>query len=152
MIDQNGKNLGIFDKVVALKMAQEQGLDLLLVNKDVAKPICRILDFGKYNYQKQKLLKKQRKKKSSNVVKQIRFSASIAENDLQLRIKRAIGFLDKKYGLKVTMFLRGRQKFIANYGYEKFTHFLEALKPHAEIEKPVQKKFNLYFVQLKSKK
>ncbi len=149
VIDQHGNNKGKMLKKAAIELAEAAEMDLVLISSSKTKPVCRILNLSKYLYEKQKLLKKSLKKKNINTVKEIRFFATIGENDFKLRIKKTIDFLNKGYTVKISMFLRGREKYIKNYGIVKFESFVAGVKKYGVNDKPFQKKPNSYSIQFK---
>ncbi len=149
VIDQTGKNLGRLSKSEALAKAHALGLDLILLSDNAQNPVCRLIDLSKYLYEQQKALKKATKKSNLNVIKEVRFFAQIAENDLELRLKRTIQFLQKGHTVRVRMFLRGREKYIKDFGLAKFNAFVEAVTQFGVEDKPWQRKGNAYFIQFK---
>lgn len=149
VIDQTGKNLGLLSKNEALRKASALNLDLILLADNPKNPVCRLIDLNKYLYEKQKTLKKTTKKTNLNVIKEIRFFAQIAENDLALRLKKTIRFLQKGHTVRIRMFLRGREKYIKDFGLVKFNTFLAEVEKFGLKDKPLQKKGNAYFIQFK---
>ncbi len=110
MVDENGKQVGIVSLKDALKRAQDAGLDLVVVSPNSNPVVCRIMDYGKYHYEKQK--KQQRSKKSQKTIKlkELKLRPRIAENDYQTKLKLARGFLEDKNKVKFNIFLRGRER------------------------------------------
>jgi len=113
-----------------LKVADERGLDLVEVASNVAPPVCKILDFGKYRYQ---LNKKQTQKKTIDV-KEIKVRPQITEYDLGLKIKSIRRFMDEGNKAKITMFFRGREVIRPEFGMKVFEKINQRLTGKFNIE------------------
>ncbi len=105
----DGSQLGIISTRDAMNLADEEGLDLVLVAPDGKPPVAKIMDYGKFKYQQEKKQKEARKKQKVIVVKEVKFSVKIAENDINYKVKHAIEFLQKGYHVKCRVFLKGRE-------------------------------------------
>ena len=127
LIDEDGKQLGIFDLSQALAKAKEKGLDLIQVTEKAQPPVCKISDFGKYIYQVRKKEKHQTSKNAGGL-KNIRLTFNISDHDLETRAKAADNFLKKGYKIRVELPLRGRENRLADFAKEKIKKFLEILK------------------------
>ncbi len=103
------ESLGIISTDEAMNKANELGLDLVLIAPGAKPPVAKIMDYGKYKYQEEKKLKEQRKNQVKIVVKEIKLSVKIAENDISYKVKHAREFLEKGYHVKFRVFLRGRE-------------------------------------------
>lgn len=125
----------------ALKLAQEAGLDLIEVSPKANPPVCKILEFGSFKYQKEKEAKKQRAQSKATDTKGIRLSLKIGENDLKVRLKQAKKFLEKGSKIRIEMILRGREKAHADRGKELIEEFIETLREDFDlkVEQPVKK-------------
>ena len=104
-----GESLGIISFDEAMEKANELGQDLVLIAPDAKPPVAKIMDYGKFKYQEEKKLKEQRKNQVKIVVKEIKLSVKIAENDIAFKIKHAREFLEKGFHVKFRVFLRGRE-------------------------------------------
>lgn len=93
----------------ALALAREQGLDLIEVNPVAQPPVCRIIDYGKFQYQREKLQRKQRSKQKKTEIKAVRLTFKIAQHDLAMRLSQARKFLEEGHKVKFEMVLRGRE-------------------------------------------
>jgi translation initiation factor IF-3 len=109
VIDDTGKQLGILSKQEALAMAVEQGLDLVEISPDAKPPVAKIVDWGKFNYQRTKQQQKNKKAAKALEMKQIRFGLKIGEHDLQIKMNKVIKFLETGHKVKLTIFYRGRE-------------------------------------------
>ncbi len=104
-----GESLGVISTDEAMEKANELGLDLVMIAPDAKPPVAKIMDYGKYRYQKEKQLKEQRKNQTKIDVKEIKLSVKIAENDIAYKVKHAREFLEKGKHVKFRVFLRGRE-------------------------------------------
>lgn len=104
-----GESLGIISTDEAMEKANELGLDLVLIAPDAKPPVAKIMDYGKYKYQKEKQLKEQRKNQTKIDVKEIKLSVKIAENDVTYKVKHAREFLEKGKHVRFRVFLKGRE-------------------------------------------
>lgn len=104
-----GESLGVISTDEAMDKANELNLDLVLIAPDAKPPVAKIMDYGKFKYQKEKQLKEQRKKQVKIDVKEIKLSVKIAENDIAYKVKHAREFLEKGKHVKFRVFLKGRE-------------------------------------------
>ncbi|WP_258239236.1 translation initiation factor IF-3 [Arcobacter sp. CECT 8989] len=105
----DGTNYGIISTRDAQNTADDLGLDLVLIAPDAKPPVAKIMDYGKFKYQQEKKKKEAKKKQKVIVVKEVKFSVKIAENDINYKVKHAIEFLEKGYHVKCRVFLKGRE-------------------------------------------
>lgn len=118
VIDEDGSQLGVISRNEALNLAAERGLDLVEVSPNADPPVCKIVDWGKYNYQKTKQLSKSRANAKALEVKQMRFGLKIGENDLAVKTRKVTGFLDAGHKVKLTVFFRGRENAHKDLGFK----------------------------------
>lgn len=124
----------------ALIMAHKLNLDLVEVAGKVCPPVCRIMDFGKYQYKQTKKLRKQKAKSKKGELKGIRIGIATAQHDLELKAGRAQKFLDKGHRIKIELVLRGRQKNQADLAREKMEKFLDLFSKDAiKITQPMKR-------------
>ena len=109
VIDEAGKQLGILSKQEALAMAAEQGLDLVEISPDAKPPVAKIVDWGKFNYQRTKQQQKNKKSAKALEMKQMRFGLKIGEHDLEIKMNKVRKFLEAGHKVKLTIFYRGRE-------------------------------------------
>ncbi len=133
VVDQEGKQLGIFNLPQAIQKARDAGLDLIKVTDKVEPPVCKIMDYGKYVYQEKKKERRLHHKKAGEL-KNIRLTFNISQHDLETRAKAAEKFLKHGHKLRIEMRLRGRQKALGNFAKEKIRHFLETLNRSTPIK------------------
>jgi len=109
VIDDAGQQLGIMAPQQALAIARQKGLDLVEVAPMAQPPVCRIMDFGKYQYQEQKRSREARKHQKVIEVKEIKFRPKVDEHDYQFKKKHIERFLADGDKVKATIFFRGRE-------------------------------------------
>ncbi len=117
VIDEDGKQLGILSKQEALQLAQERDLDLVEISPEADPPVCKIVDWGKFNYQRTKQLQKNRKTAKSLDMKQIRFGLKIGAHDLEIKMNKVRKFLEIGHKVKITLFYRGREQAHKEIGF-----------------------------------
>ncbi len=94
----------------ALQLAEERELDLVEISPNADPPVCKIVDWGKYNYQRTKQLQKSKKNAKALEVKQMRFGLKISDHDLfDVKMRKVKGFLEAGHKVKITAFYRGRE-------------------------------------------
>mgnify|MGYP000612562483 CR=1 FL=1 len=106
---EDGHQYGIISTRDAMALADEQGLDLVLIAPDGKPPVAKIMNYGKFKYQEEKKKKEAKKRQKVILVKEIKLSVKIAENDVSYKIKHAREFLAAGNHVKFRVFLRGRE-------------------------------------------
>lgn len=109
VIDENGQQLGILSRGEALRLSEERGLDLVEVSPNANPPVAKIVNWGKYNYQRTKQLQKSRKHAKATDLKQMRFGLKISDHDLGVKLKKVADFLEAGNKVKIIIFYRGRE-------------------------------------------
>lgn len=120
----------------AVNLARERGLDLVEITANANPPVCKIIDYGKFLYQKEKKAKDQSKSRKVEV-KNIRLSFNIAQHDLAMKAEQAQKFLAKGNRAKIQIVLRGREKAFANLAKQKLEEFKTLIKIPNNIDQPV---------------
>jgi translation initiation factor IF-3 len=118
VIDEDGKQLGILTRTEALHLAQEQELDLVEISPDANPPVAKIVDWGKFNYQRTKQLQKNKRNTKVQDIKQMRFGLKIGDHDLAIKMRKVTGFLDDGHKVKITLFYRGREMAHRDLGFK----------------------------------
>ena len=119
----------------ARKMAEDAGVDLVMIAPNAAPPVCRLIDYGKFRYEQTRKEKEARKKQKVIEIKEIRMSPNIDTNDLNTKISAARKFLSKGDRVKVTLRFRGREMAHMNNSKYILDDFAEALSDIATVEK-----------------
>jgi translation initiation factor IF-3 len=109
VIDEAGQQLGIMPPPQALTIARQKGLDLVEISPTAVPPVCRIMDFGKYQYQEQKRAREAKRHQKIIEVKEIKFRPKVDEHDYQFKKKHIERFLGEGDKVKATVFFRGRE-------------------------------------------
>ncbi len=135
MIGSDGDQLGIVPLQSALIKADDIGLDLVEISPNTNPPVCKILDYGKYIYEKQKLEKKNKKKQHVIHVKEIRVRPNTGDHDLLTKLSRAKKFLEAGDKVKITVMYRGREMARQDMGVDTLNRVVDILDDFAEIDK-----------------
>lgn len=109
VIDPSGEQLGIMLLQDALQLAREKNLDLVNIAPQARPPVCRIMDFGKYKYERRKKDREARKKQRTITVKEVKMRPNIENHDFMVKVRNSIRFLEGGDKVKVTVFFRGRE-------------------------------------------
>ena len=116
LISDEGEQLGIFMIADAMRMADEQGLDLVEIAPNADPPVCKIMDYGKYKYEMEQKAKKARKNQTRVEIKEIKFRPKIDTHDYETKKKHVVRFLEAGAKVKVTIMFRGREMVHAERG------------------------------------
>ena len=135
MIGHDGQQLGVVTFQEALQKAEDVGLDLVEISPNTDPPVCKILDYGKYVYEKQKLEKKNKKKQHVIHVKEIRVRPNTGDHDLLTKLARAKKFLEAGDKVKITVMYRGREMARQDMGIQTLNRVVEILDDFAQIDK-----------------
>lgn len=132
--------LGVMPTVKAIELARARGADLVEVSPKANPPVCRILDYGQFKYQKEKEARKQKAQSKEVEVKGIRISLRIGEHDLEIRHQQAKKFLERGDKVKIELVMRGREKAHRDLGHEvveKLVNLLKADYTTLRLEEPI---------------
>ena len=123
LISPEGEQLGVVPLKKALEMAEEAGLDLVEVAPDAHPPVCRIMDYGKFRYEKEKKIKISRKKQKTSELKQLNLRPKIDQHDYEVKLRNALRFLEDGDRVKITVRFRGREAAFRDRGEAvSYTH------------------------------
>ena len=134
LIDENSENVGNIATSKALAMAEESGLDLVMVNPKADPPVAKILNLGQLKYEAQKKAHKERVMQKKIDTKGIRLSVRISEHDFGFRLNQAIKFLTKGDKLKIELILKGREKQHPEKAREIINKFVDNLKKTENLD------------------
>jgi translation initiation factor IF-3 len=109
LIDQNSTNHGVVETVVAIKMAQEAGMDLVEISPNNTPPVCKIMDYGKFKYSAQKKAAEARKKQKVVEIKEIKLRPMIDDHDYEVKMRAMQRFFEEGDKVKITLRYRGRE-------------------------------------------
>jgi len=130
--------LGVLSRAEALAAAQEDGLDLIEVSPEASPPVAKIVDWGKYNYQRTKQAQKARAKSKPLDLKQMRVGLRIGANDLDIKLRKVTGFLDAGHKVKIAVVYRGRELAHKELGYKLADRITELLGEGVVVDQPPQ--------------
>ncbi|GAB1107985.1 MAG: translation initiation factor IF-3 [Shewanella algae] len=130
----DGEAIGIVSIKEAQEVADEAGLDLVEISPNAEPPVCRIMDYGKYLFDKAKAQKEQKKKQKQIQVKEVKFRPGTDENDYQVKLRNLIRFLEDGDKAKVTLRFRGREMAHQNLGMDLLNRIKGDLEEYAIVE------------------
>jgi translation initiation factor IF-3 len=136
LISSEGTQLGILPIQEALRVAKEEGLDLVEVAPNSEPPVCRIMDYGKFKYEASKKLQEARKKSRVVQLKEIKLRPQTDDHDLEFKIKNLKKFLEKKNRVKVTVTFRGREMAYMESGVEILQRVAKEVEDAGAVEQP----------------
>lgn len=139
MIDETGKGLGEMSTEEALRIARERELDLVEVSPKATPPVCRIMDYGKFQYQQSKQDRLAKAKQKKVEVKGIRIGIRTDEHDLNFKKNQADKFLRKGNKVKIEIILRGREKAHQNLARETLIQFIKRIQTPYRIEEEIKR-------------
>lgn len=134
VIDAGGKQIGILPLKEALKIAEEQGLDLVEVAPNSSPPVCRIMNYGKYKYQQSKRLQEAKKHQTVIHIKEVKVRPRTEEHDFQFKLRHVKRFLDEGNKVKISLLFRGREIAHPEFGKNLLNRFIEELKDLMIVE------------------
>lgn len=147
LIDENQEQLGVVSITEALKLAQERGYDLAEVAPNVTPPVCKLLDYGKYQYRQSKIEQKHRSKQHKAEIKGIRLSLRTGDHDLLVKVNHAERFIKDGHTVKVALIFRGRELAHQDLARDKMFKFYEALKDKVKVEEePKVQGHNMFMI------
>lgn len=147
VIGTSGEQLGIMSRTDALKAAEEAGVDLVEISPNADPPVAKIVDWGKFQYQKMKEQQKNRRSNKASELKQMRFGLKIGANDLEIKLRKIRSFLAEGHKVKILVFFRGREMAHRELGYGLIDRVMAALEQEAILEqKPLMAGRNLSIV------
>ncbi len=153
-IDHNNNNLGLIDTREALGIAQDAGLELVMVSQGKGKPsTCKVLDFSKFKYEQEKREKVAKKKQRENAikVKEVKFRPTTDDNDLMTKARQFQKFVEEGNRLKVTITFRGREMAHREIGLEKMNKFAQMISANYDTE-PSMSGRNMNAILIRSEK
>jgi translation initiation factor IF-3 len=134
VVGDNIEKQGIYPIAQALRMAEKMNLDLVEISAQSDPPVCKIMDYQKFLYQRKKKAKEMKAKASRIIVKEIRFGPNTDEHDYQLKLKHAIEFLKDGAKVKAFVFFRGRSIVFTEQGEKLLLRFAVDLEDYGKAE------------------
>ena len=134
VVDSDGQQLGVIDRLKALEIASKRELDLVLVSEKANPPVCRIMDYGKYKFEQEKKAKEARKKSHQTEVKEVKMRYKIDKHDYDVRIGQALRFLKAGDKVKCTVIFRGREIQHSNLAETLLLKMANDLEEQSEVQ------------------
>ncbi len=138
VIGEDGRQLGVLSRAEALAAATEAGLDLAEISPEANPPVAKIVDWGKYNYQRTKQLQKSKRNAKNPDMKQMRFGLKIGEHDLDVKLRKVTEFLDHGHKVKMTVVYRGREMAHRDLGFKLAQRITERFGDHIVVDSEPQ--------------
>lgn len=138
VIGESGEQLGVMSKRDAIEAAEAAGLDLVEISPAASPPVAKIIDWGKYQYQKMKELQRNKKNAKQSELKQMRLGLKIGQHDLEIKLKKIRSFLADGDKVRIQIFFRGREMAHQELGHELMKRIIELLEDDAVTEQKPQ--------------
>jgi translation initiation factor IF-3 len=154
VIDADGSALGVLETKAAIALARSRELDLVEIAPKAEPPVCKIINFGKFKYEKQKREKVQRKNQVVQILKEIRFHPNTDSHDFEFKTKHAINFLEEGNKVKASVMFKGREMAYTQLGETLLQKFVEKISEIAKVESPIKlegRNMNVIVVPIKTK-
>ncbi|MBR4295605.1 MAG: translation initiation factor IF-3 [Clostridia bacterium] len=135
VVGDDGEQLGIMSSDAALKLAYDKGLDLVMMAAQAEPPVCRIMDYGKYRFEKEKREKEARKKQQTVELKEVQLSCRIDKHDFETKVNHALRFLGAGNKVRVVVKFRGREMSHMEIGKEILDRFAESVSELGTVDK-----------------
>jgi translation initiation factor IF-3 len=138
VVGEDGRQLGVLSLSEALQAAEEAELDLVEVSPEASPPVAKIIDWGKYNYQRTKQLQKSRSRSKPLDLKQMRVGLKIGDHDLTVKLNKVQQFLEAGHKVKITVIYRGRELAHKELGFKLAERIIEQLGENIAVDQPPQ--------------
>lgn len=152
VIGDDGEQLGIMNTRDAVGLARERGMDLVEVAANADPPVCRIIDYGKFQYEQKKKASEAKKKQVTITVKEVKFRPATDEHDYQFKMKHGRSWLEDGDKVKATIFFRGREITHRELGYQLLERLEKDLSDVGEVEARPRMEGNQMFIILAPKR
>ncbi len=138
LIDAEGNQIGIVSIAQARRLAEESGLDLVEIAPEAKPPVCKVMDFGKYRFEKEKREKEMKKKQQTVELKELQLRCRIDTHDFNTKLNKAFEFLTKGNRVKVLVKFFGREMAHTENGLTLLQKFADACEEYGVVEKPAK--------------
>ncbi len=156
VIDENGENLGVKSKYDAIAIAEQAGLDLLCVSPNAKPPVCKIVDYGRYKYDKNKKTRESKRTQTIIEIKEVRLTPLIGQHDLETKAEKARKFILDGNRVKISLKFRGREVMMQEKGRDTLKRFIDLMSDVSKVDvepKLINNRFlDVYLLPLKIKK
>jgi translation initiation factor IF-3 len=134
LIGADGQQVGVVAIAVARSMAEEAGLDLVEISPNVTPPVCRVMNYGKFQYEESKRKHAAKRKQKQIQIKEVKFRPGTDIGDYQVKLRNLIRFLEAGDKAKITLRFRGREMAHQELGMQLLKRVEEDLKPYGTVE------------------
>lgn len=136
VLDETKQPLGVMQLGEALRLAQHKGMDLIEIAPTAVPPVCRIMEYGKFQYEESKKKKESQARQPANQMKELQLSANIDPHDFGVKLSHAIGFLCDDMKVRVKLRFRGRQRAHKEFGFEVVNKFVQDAAAYGRADSP----------------
>jgi translation initiation factor IF-3 len=136
VIDPEGNQIGIIPTYKAIAVANDFGLDLVEISPNASPPVCKIMDYGRFKYERTKKKQEAKKKQTTFQLKEIKVRPKTGEHDLKTKINHINKFITRKDKVKVTVMFRGREITLTDLGKELLEKIIQETEEIAFVEQP----------------
>ncbi len=136
VLDEMKQPLGVMPLTDALRLAQNRGLDLIEIAPNATPPVCRIIEYGKFQYEESKRKKESESRQPANQMKELQLTANIDEHDFKTKLNHAIGFLAEDMKVRVKLRFRGRQRAHKEFGFQVVNRFVQEAAAYGKADAP----------------
>ena len=144
VLDEEGKRVGEMNTAEAIRQAQENEMDLILINPKSDPAVAKFGDYGQFKYQKEKEERKRKAKAHVTEIKGVRLSMRISDHDLEIRRKQAVKFLNNGDKVKIEIILRGRENKNPKMAFDIIKDFIDSVNEiePVKLEQDMEKQGN----------
>ncbi|MCR4422345.1 MAG: translation initiation factor IF-3 [Spirochaetales bacterium] len=135
VITESGEQLGVLPVKKAIELAYEKGLDLVEISPNAEPPVCKIIDFGKFRFERERKAKEAKKNQKQVEIKEIRFTATIEKHDIEVKLKKAKEFIEEGNKVLFKLRFRGREIVHSDVGVQLFENIIKEMEDIAICEK-----------------
>jgi translation initiation factor IF-3 len=151
LVGEKGETLGVVAIEAAIRTARDAGLDLVEVAPQARPPVCRVMDYAKYRYEKEKQDRENQHRQRHSQLKELRFRPQIDDHDYQTKLKSLLKFLTRGDKVKVTLMFRGREMTHQEFGRRLMDRLQTDVSPVAQVERPPMQEGRFIFMTLAPK-
>jgi len=152
VVDEAGNQLGVMSLFDAMKAARDAGLDVVEISPNAVPPVCKLVDYGKFQYEQSKKAHEAKRHQKSSHIKEVKFRPATAEHDFQVRKNQIIRFLGEGHKVKAMIFHRGREMAHQDVGRAKMERLLKEVNEYALVEFGPRMEANILLALLAPKK
>ena len=138
VISEDGSQLGVLSRHEALQAARDADLDLVEISPSANPPVAKIVDWGKYNYQKTKQLQKSKRNAKSGELKQMRFGLKISDHDMSVKLRKVTSFIEDGSKVRLSVVFRGRELAHKEIGFQLMDKILDKLSELTLVDQKPQ--------------